>query len=141
MNKEITPIKEGICSMCDVTVIFYKKERKIIYTPEYSEFVFTLSNNMIFRHSICKNCLETINDDKVAFVIERIKRSWSDQMVGSASDTQFEKVAKLELGAYDISKTRTLRKHEENVVVQKKEQLEKETLENKDRIKKAEKSK
>lgn len=139
MNKEITPIKEGICSMCDVTVLFYRKEKKILYTPEYSEFVFTLSNNMVFRHSVCKNCLSTITDEKVAYVIERIKRSWSDQMVGSASDKQFEKVANLELGAYDISKTRALTKHEENVVVQKREQLEKKTLENKEKNKKAEK--
>lgn len=139
MNKEITPIKEGICSMCDVTVIFYRKDRKIIYTPEYLEFVFTLSNNMVFRHSVCKSCFATITDEKVAYVIERIKRSWSDQMVGSASDKQFETVANLELGAYDISRSRVLRKHEELLKIQKEEKLTQETKENEKRNKKAEK--
>lgn len=96
-------IQIGICGMCDITEILKRDEvtKQLIPTENYAEFSFVLSDEVVYRHSICKQCIVGITDQKVNALIERIKANWMDEMVGWATDKQFVNVRNLTLVSYD----------------------------------------
>jgi hypothetical protein len=65
------------------------------------------------RHGVCIPCAESVNDQKAAAVLERIKESWATELVGSATDKQFENVRKLKVEVYGHDKNETLKRFTE----------------------------
>lgn len=117
-------LKLGICGICDKTQLFYRdpKTKRTVFTDDYAEFSFTLSDGFVYRHAVCKSCIVGLTPKKVEAVIERIKANWADEMVGWASDKQFVKMRSSELRAFDIDERKTLEKDKQ---VREKEHTEK----------------
>jgi hypothetical protein len=96
-------LKLGICGICDKNQIWQREGRRVVLLPDYAEFSFVLSDQMVYRHAVCKPCILTLTDKKVLALIERIKATWLAEMVGWANDKQFAKVREKKLITYDTS--------------------------------------
>lgn len=108
-------IKIGFCNICEDVRIWDRDKRtgRIVKNEQYCEFSFTLDDGMIYRHSACINCINTLTDEKVQKVIGKIKESWKQEMVGWATDKQFKKVNDSKLVAYHEDEKEALKIHEE----------------------------
>lgn len=96
------PIRPGICTACDTTVIWYRDAKgKIIFTDKYSEFSLALSDGTVAVHAICTDCNNTLTNEKVAHIFSRIKTTWQKEMVGWASQNQFVGVDNMVADAWD----------------------------------------
>lgn len=118
-------LKEGYCGICDNVQIFYKENGQIIFTPEYAEIYIGLSNDTITRHGICKSCINNLTDIKVSSLLERIKDSWLDEMVGWANDKQFEQVRGILFTAWNRSEKETIKKHKEKIKIDHEKKVKK----------------
>lgn len=105
--------KPGYCWVCNTVQIWYVDNGRRILTDQYAEFSFVLSDQMIYRHAVCKKCIVELTDKKVADLVEKIKSQWSDEMVGWATDKQFKDLRSLEVKAYDIEEEKALKKFEQ----------------------------
>jgi len=76
----------------------------------YVEFSMMLSDESHARHAVCKQCITILDDAKVALLLERIKDSWFDSMVGWANDAQFEQMKKLKVKSWDLDEKRAISK-------------------------------
>jgi len=106
-------LKIGYCGVCNTVEILKKIDRRMVITPEYAEFSFVLSNGMIYRHGVCKKCINELDEAKVKVLIERIKETWGQEMVGWANDGQFDRMRSLKLKVYDIDEKKALKKYKE----------------------------
>ena len=98
-------LKEGICGVCDVNVIWYFDQglKRVVFTDKYTEISIALSDESIASHAICVSCAESLNDKKIASLLERIKETWFDEMVGWAADKDFEDNKNLTVKTWDLS--------------------------------------
>lgn len=97
-------LRLGYCGICDKTQIWYrdtKRKGRIIFTPEYAEFSFYLSDGFIYRHAVCQSCIVGLTRKIVDDLVKKIKNHWESEMVGWASDVQFTNMRALELEVYD----------------------------------------
>lgn len=117
-------LKPGICGVCDITPLFIIDPRtgKRRVSDDYTEITLALSDESIARHGICKNCINNLDDQKVELLLERIKLSWADEMVGWGTDTQFNQMRSIELHTWDEQEHEALRKAK---VVREDKRLEK----------------
>jgi hypothetical protein len=104
-------LKMGICGICDVTPLFEKKGTRTVFSPEYCEFSFVLSNGLLYRHGICSKCIVDLTQEKVEALIQRIKRNWEDELVGVGTDLQFKHIRTLEYKTHDISEKKCEEKY------------------------------
>jgi len=123
------PLKPGICGVCDQSVIWFKSKQtgRIIFTDMYCEISLALSDGTVATHAVCSKCKRTLTDQKIADLFERIRASWSDSMVGWASDEQFNQLRNNAVDAWDNSGD-----HEKRIVEKQekvKEQKHQEKLE------------
>jgi len=106
-------LKLGICGICDITPIFKRVDKRLIATEDYSEFSFVLSDGMVYRHAICRKCINELDNIKVAKVIERIKAHWAHEMVGWGTKNDFNRIENLEIKTYHIEEKEALKQYEE----------------------------
>lgn len=116
-------LKNGICGVCDVTQIWYKDGPRTIQTDQYCEFTFVLSDGMVYRHAICQKCIVELDDIKAQALIERIKEHWAQEMVGWATDHNFDTMRSLEIKAFHPDEERALQKYEQVTAKEFKEHL------------------
>jgi hypothetical protein len=93
-------LKLGYCGVCDINQIWVRVNGRMVLTENYAEFSFILSDEMVYRHAICKSCIVNLTDEKVKALIERIKVNWAQEMVGWATDNNFDRMRSLELENY-----------------------------------------
>lgn len=87
----MNPITPGICGVCEETRIWteVKPSRP---NDNYCEIYLAISDQTKMKHAICKFCLSRLTDNKIEGVFDRIKATWKMEMVGWASDKQFDRV-------------------------------------------------
>lgn len=99
-------IKPGYCSCCDKIQIWHKDASgRIVLTDQYAEFALALSDDTVARHAICNDCIVKLTDKKVEKILERIKATWREEMVGWATDRQFDNIDTIVLAGWDNSGT------------------------------------
>lgn len=119
----MTAINIGYCGVCDITPIWNLKPGKSRPNENYAEFFMHLKDGSIARHAICKNCLSTLTDKQVEDLFGRIQETWHEEMVGWATDKQFDKMRELEVKVWDreekecIVKYKELRKKEKEDII------------------------
>lgn len=120
-------LKPGFCGICNTTQIWFKdnKNKRIIFTNKYAEFAFVLSDDKLYRHAVCKRCIVNLTEEKVEAVLERIKETWLDEMVGWGSDKQFKKIRNLTIETYDLDQKKAFEKYKIIKEEKFKEKLEK----------------
>lgn len=96
-------LKPGFCGVCDINQIWYRVGRKLILTELYTEFSFVLSDGLLYRHAICKNCIVKLDDKTVDALLVRIKASWEKDMAGWATNKHFIYMRSLKLEAWHQS--------------------------------------
>lgn len=77
---ESNPLKLGYCGLDDTQIWYMDPDtNRMVLTEYYAEFHLMLSNGTIMTSSICTNCINDLDDDKVNILMERIKDSWMQE--------------------------------------------------------------
>ena len=108
------PLRSGICGVCDTVKIIDKdKFNRMILTPDYAQIHLSLSNDTIATTSLCRFCLESITNERVQKLFDRIQATWLVEMESWASPEQIEKTRAITLKAWDRSEDIIRQRHEE----------------------------
>jgi len=96
-------LKPEYCGICDLVQIWTRdpKTKKVDITPDYYEISLALSDNTIAQHAICRYCASSLTEKDISKLFGRIQETWFGEMVGWASDKQFDKMRSLKVVAYD----------------------------------------
>lgn len=92
----------GQCGICE-TPIFEKARGRMVPNQNYSELWIAIDDGSIAPHGICLKDWESLTDEKVMNVFERIKETWMDEMVGWGNDAQFKNVREKTVWAYGLN--------------------------------------
>lgn len=99
-------LKLGYCGICEVVKIWYKDNNgRIIFTDDYAEVCLALSDGTITRNGVCGNCANSLTDQKVADLLEKVKGTWEEER-GFLNDH----AKNLKVTVYDTSKERLVDK-------------------------------
>jgi hypothetical protein len=99
----MTALEIGKCGI-DGTEIFSRVRGRMVANAEYAEVVLAFSNGTVARHGVCRKCAESLTDEKIETLTERIKETWKNELVGKGTDKQFEKIDQMKTEIYGNDK-------------------------------------
>lgn len=103
-----------ICGICDEVKILTRDDiGRVVPTEFYCEISVMLSNGNHMSQAICTNCAGKLTDKKIGNLIDRIKETWFDEMVGWANDKQFQELSDIGFKSYDVDRGRAIEKYED----------------------------
>lgn len=130
----VTPLRLGICGICDHTRIFTEGLHPKP-TEYYTEIYLMFSDETIARHGVCTFCAQSLTEEKIKLVMERIRNYNLTQMVGWATEAQFKNMQKLQVKTWDQDKHTCVEKFKEIKDREHKEKCEQKEKKEKDAAK------
>jgi hypothetical protein len=102
MPNQITPVKSNCCSLCDVAIIEYNPIRKKFQcSANFANYFITFDNGQIMNCGLCKDCKDSITDEKVNKIILRHKVRFANDIkeMGQEKDDNsfYKKIDKLKV--------------------------------------------
>lgn len=94
-------IENGKCGVCGTQIFSLIKHRNVP-NGNYAEIVLALNNGTIARHGVCQTCAQSITSEQVDALTDRIKETWSTELVGTGTEKQFTDVEAIVTDAYGI---------------------------------------
>lgn len=115
----------GICNICGTTPIFDKRGNAWVPNDNYAEIYLHFSNDTIGRHGVCKGCLQSVTEEKIKTLMEKLRSYEFNALVGVGTKKQFDEISKREVVAWDDQRDRCISKYKKEKEKRLKDRLEK----------------
>lgn len=103
-------LKLGFCNICEAQPIFENRAGRTVPNTHYVDIFIMFSDGAIARHGICTGCAGNYTEEQMRSLFEKIRETMREQLVGTGTDRQFERLSNLELWAWDINRERCIEK-------------------------------